>query len=117
MKTVLKLFVITLLLGAAAFGAGEKERMLDRVPQITQLKEAGILGETADGLLGFVRQSPEHKELVNAENRDRQAVYAAIAESQGVAASVVARRRALQIIEQAPAGRWFQNENGTWYQK
>lgn len=117
MKTVLNLIVMIALLGAMAFGAGEKERMLDRVPQITQLKEAGILGETADGLLAFVQQSPANRDLVKAENADRRAVYDTIAKSQGVSAAVVARRRALQIIEQAPAGRWFRNEAGDWYQK
>ena len=112
---------IALILGCASavFAAGEKERMLERVPKIEALKNAGIVGETAKGLLGFVNESPdpENKELVDAENKDRTAVYEAIAAKQGVSAETVAKRRALQLAKQATLGDWLQNENGEWIQK
>ena len=100
-----------------AFSAGEKERMLQRVPKIQELKAAGVVGEKADGLLGFVKASPADKALVNAENKDRKAVYAAIAEGQGVNASVVGQRRALQLVGQASKGDWLQDKASKWYQK
>lgn len=108
---------LMLLSSSLVFAAGEKERMLDRVPKINTLKSAGIVGEKADGLLGFVKKSPSDEALVNAENKDRKAVYALIAKSQKVSAAVVARRRALQIAEQAAKGHWLQNTGGKWYQK
>ena len=108
---------LMLLCSSLVFAAGEKERMLDRVPQINALKSAGIVGEKADGLLGFVKQSPSDEALVNAENKDRKAVYAVIAKSQKVSEAVVAQRRALQIAEQAAIGHWLQNASGKWYQK
>ena len=108
---------LMLLCSSLVFAAGEKERMLDRVPQINALKSAGIVGEKADGLLGFVKQSPSDEALVNAENKDRKAVYAVIAKSQKVSEAVVAQRRAMQIAEQAAIGHWLQNASGKWYQK
>lgn len=108
---------LMLLCSSLVFAAGEKERMLDRVPQINALKSAGIVGEKADGLLGFVKQSPSNEALVNAENKDRKAVYAVIAKSQKVSEAVVAQRRAMQIAEQAAIGHWLQNASGKWYQK
>ena len=91
--------------------------MIERAPQISTLKSAGVVGEKADGLLGFVNKSPADKAVVNAENNGRKAVYAEIAKGQGVSASVVAQRRALKIAEQATSGEWLQNANGKWVQK
>ena len=110
--------VLPALIGATlVFASGEKERMLDRIPEINALKSAGIIGEKANGLLGFVKESPSDRALVEAENKDRKAVYAAIAESQGTSVEKVAKRRALQIAEQAPAGHWLQDEAGRWHRK
>lgn len=113
------LSVIAVVLSCAAFAlaVGEKERMIERAPQIRALKSAGIVGEKANGLLGFVKESPADKAVVDAENKDRKAVYSEIAKGQGVRASVVAERRALQISEQAASGDWLQNANGKWIQK
>ncbi len=113
----LSIVVLALFCSTLAFAAGEKERMLKRVPKINALKSAGIIGETADGLLGFVKPSPDNQPLVEAENKDRQAVYAEIAKKQNVSVETVARRRALQIAEQAVPGQWLQNSEGKWYQK
>lgn len=113
----LAIAVFVLLCSTLVFAAGEKERMLKRVPEINKLKSAGIIGEKADGLLGFVKPSPGDEALVEAENKDRKAVYAEIAKNQGVSADTVAKRRALQIAEQAPAGHWLQNADGKWHQK
>ena len=113
------LSITALLLSCAAlsFAEGEKERMLQRIPQIKALKDAGVVGEKADGLLGFVKASPSDKALVNAENKDRATVYSEIAKSQGVRVAKVAERRASQILSQAPAGHWFQGKDGKWVQK
>jgi len=119
-KTILKYFpVIALVLSCAVFSsfAAEKERMIERAPQVRALKSAGVVGEKADGLLGFVKKSSADKALVNAENKDRKAVYAEIAKGQGVSATAVAKRRALQIAEQAASGDWLQNAKGKWVQK
>jgi uncharacterized protein YdbL (DUF1318 family) len=121
-KTVInfKLFpVVALVLSCAvlSFAEGEKERMLQRAPQIRALKNSGVIGEKADGLLGLVKGSPADKALVETENADRKAVYAGIARTSGASAANVASRRALQIVEQAASGDWLQSTDGKWYQK
>jgi uncharacterized protein YdbL (DUF1318 family) len=102
---------------ALASAEGEKERFIQRDPQIRALKTSGVIGEKADGLLGFVKRSPTDKSLVDAENADRNAVYAEIARSSAINVSVVAEVHALQRVERAAAGDWLQGTDGKWYQK
>ncbi len=114
-----KLFsMIALVLSCAAlsFAAGEKERMIQRAPQIRALKISGGIGEKADGLLGIVK-GVSAKDVVDAENADRKAAYAEIARGSGASTASVASRRALQIVEQAAPGDWLQGADGKWYQK
>ena len=115
-----KLFsLIVLMLSCAALASaeGEKERMIQRAPQIRALKTNGVIGERANGLLGLVKESAADKALVDAENADRKAAYAEIARGSGASVVNVATRRALQIVEQASAGDWLQGTDGKWYQK
>ncbi len=119
-RRVLKPFLVISLVCACAsiaFSAGEKERMLQRIPEIKALKDSGVIGEQANGLLGFVKSSPAAQSLVDAENKDRKTVYEDLAPKLGVSAAKVAERRALQIAEQASSGDWLRNAAGTWYQK
>jgi uncharacterized protein YdbL (DUF1318 family) len=118
--TQFKLFpmiVLMLSCAALAFAEGEKERMIQRAPQIRALKTSGAVGERANGLLGLVKESAADKALVDAENADRKAVYAEIARGSGGSVTAVANRRALQIVEQAATGDWLQGTDGKWYQK
>lgn len=116
----LKLFpIVSLVLTCAAFAfaVGEKERMIERAPQIRALKTAGVIGEKADGLLGMVKSNPAGQGTMDAENADRKAVYTEIARGQNTSAVLVAERRALQIVDQAASGDWLQGADGKWYQK
>ena len=110
--------VIALVLSCAAlsFAAGEKERMIQRAPQIRALKTSGVIGEKANGLLGIVNAGADTS-VVDAENADRKAAYAEIARGSGASIVSVASRRALQIVEQAASGDWLQGADGAWYQK
>ncbi len=105
------------LLSTAAFCDDIKARMKERLPRIIELKAAGIIGETNQGLLAFVGGNTQEEALVAAENKDRQLVYGAIAKQQGVTADVVGQRRALQIAEKAQPGEWLQDAGGKWVQK
>lgn len=93
-----------------------KNRMLERLPEINQLKESGVIGEKSDGFLGFVSGAADTA-VVAAENDDRRKVYTAIARQQGVSPDIVGNRRALQISQKAEPGTWLQDSNGTWHQK
>jgi len=100
-----------------AFADDIKARMKQRLPEIVSMKSQGIVGENAGGYLEFVAAKRMKEDLVAGENKDREAVYSAIAAQQGVAIEIVAKRRALQIVNQAVKGEFLKNEGGTWYQK
>jgi hypothetical protein len=102
---------------ASAYCGDIKDRMKDRLPRIIELKAAGIIGENDKGLLAFVGGDRQEQDLVDAENKDRLLVYSAIAKQQGTTADVVARRRALQIAENAKPGEWLQDASGKWSRK
>ncbi len=65
----------------------------------------------------FVGQQKEKPEIVTAENKDRAAVYEAIAKQQGTTVELVGKHRAIQIADKAKPGEWLQDANGKWYQK
>jgi uncharacterized protein len=109
--------VMVLLCSIPTFGADVKSRMKDRLPKIIELKTAGIIGENNRGFLAFMGDQRPEQALVEAENRDRQLVYAAIAKQQGTTADLVGQRRAMQIAEKAQPGEWLQKAGGQWYQK
>ena len=77
-----------------------KQQMLARVPEINALKNQGVIGENNQGLLEFRGSSQPNKGLIAAENKDRKAVYNAIAKQQGIDAALVGQRRAKQEREE-----------------
>ena len=105
------------LFSAAAFCADIKTRIKNRLPRIIELKAAGIIGENNQGFIAFIGGNKSEQALVDAENKDRQLVYKAIAKQQGTTADVVGRRRALQIADKAKPGEWIQDAGGKWVQK
>ncbi len=107
----------TLVAGVAAFADDIKARMKNRLPVIKALKAEGIVGENNEGYLQFVGTNKAKADVVAAENKDRQTVYAAIAKKQGTTAELVGKRRALQIAKKAAGGEWVQDAAGNWIQK
>ncbi|MGD2184889.1 MAG: YdbL family protein [Desulfobacterales bacterium] len=121
----LYMVIIWLLVGCFAAGVSAfsadinaiKASMKKRLPVIEALKAKGILGENNRGYLEFVGSKKESADVVAAENKDRKAVYAAIAKQQGTTVEVVGTHRARQIVLKADPGEWLQDANGKWYQK
>ena len=110
--------IFSLLAGSAWGGANEiKARMAERLPAIMELKQKGIVGENNQGLLEFVGAEKEKTDVVEAENKDRQVVYKAIAKKTGTTPEIVGQRRARQIAENAKSGEWLQDEAGQWKQR
>lgn len=105
--------------GAVAQDLGAlRSRMQERLPQLDALKAQGVIGETNDGYVAVRADgNPQAPALVAAENADRKAVYAAIAQRTGAAADAVARARARQIAAASAQGVWLQDEGGRWYRK
>ena len=102
---------------SAAFADNIKERMKQRLPQIVDLKNRGIVGETNTGYLGFVTAKKEKQDVVAAENEDRKAVYTQIARQQNVSTQLVQKRRAAALFSSGTKGHYYQNEAGAWVKK
>lgn len=105
---------------------GGAERSLDeiktsiraRVNDIHALKKAGAVGEDSRGYLGIVDASKgsKVKELVEAENADRRALYQILAREHGVSVAEEERANARARHERAPKGDWIE-VGGKWVQK
>ena len=116
--TIVSIVIVSFLFSnASAFGESIKARMKARLPVIVELKDKGVVGEDKNGYLQFVGQKKEKKDVIAAENADRQKVYSHIAKQQGTSVQLVGERRALQIAKKAKPGTWLQDQSGKWYQK
>ena len=96
-----------------------KQNMIKRLPRIQELKKDGLIGENQQGYLEAVQSNlpAADKEVIEAENADRKAVYEAIARQQGTTAELVGKLRAKKIFEQAKSGEFLKQEDGTWKKK
>jgi uncharacterized protein YdbL (DUF1318 family) len=100
------------------FAATPADRIRDRLPEVDALKASGEVGEAADGYLA-ARESiqPTARDVVEAENRDRRALYSEIAGRTGQSTEEVGRQRALRVFELSRPGVWLKGPDGQWYRK
>ena len=124
MKTqLIRMFAIVALLGLAVPAAvaqepGLKQRLEQRLPAVDDLRRRQIAGENNRGLLEVRgKATPEEIQLVEGENRDRTAVYEAIARRSETTPETVGRTRALQIAAASAKGVLLQDVNGVWAEK
>lgn len=115
------LLVPALFLASAALPAQDlgavRARMEQRLPSLDALKASGAVGENNRGYVDVRGGGGDAASVVAAENKDREAVYGAIAGKAGSSAEQVGRARARQIAANSAKGVWLQGENGQWYQK
>ncbi len=114
---VITLFCCFLVSALTAEAASVKERMAARLPEITALKDKGLLGEDNKGYLAYIKDSKPEQDMVKAENAGREKVYAAISKKEGVSVDLVGKRRAKMLFERGKKGHWFQQQDGKWVQK
>ncbi len=100
-----------------AFAGAIQDRMKARIPEITLLKNNGIIGEDNRGYLAYVGKSRQKNALINAENVDRNKIYQAIAKKTNSNAEAVGKRRAAQIFKNGIKGHWYQDSAGKWSKK
>lgn len=81
---------------------------------LSQARDAGSVGETAQGYVAAVRPSSEVDALVADVNMQRKKEYARISKENGEAIDVVARVAAEQIISNLEAGHLYQALDGSW---
>ena len=87
--------------------------------QIENAKDNCIIGEQADGYLGFVpgaNASAELRREVRDVNQQRKAVYADIANRTDVTVDIAATRTAARLVNEAKRGQCVRDANGAWLQ-
>jgi len=110
-------FAIPQALSAADDAATIKKNMAERKPKIEVLKKAGSIGENNTGYLEAMKDAKledADKKLLEDENKDRKAVYSAIAKKEGSTVDKVGELRAKQIRTKANEGEYIQGEDGKW---
>lgn len=87
---------------------------------IDTAKDQGVVGEQADGYLGFRSGSSDSalQEAVRVTNAARRDAYAARAAETGVSTEVAAARmfEAL-LLPRISTGQWYRNAQGQWVQR
>jgi uncharacterized protein YdbL (DUF1318 family) len=95
-----------------------RKRFEERYAQIHSLKAKGVIGETYEGYVGFVKDKDESAaSLVNDENADRKQLYELIAKKENTTPEKVAERNAKRNFEKAKPGEFLKNPDGTWQKK
>jgi uncharacterized protein YdbL (DUF1318 family) len=110
MRRLLVILAVALLLPAAALAQG---RPLDAP------RAAGQVGERFDGF-AVVRDASapaDVRALVDQANAERRTLYQQRASGNGTTQDAVGKIYAQEILKNAPAGTWFQQESGQWVKK
>lgn len=87
---------------------------------IDAAKADGVVGEQADGFLGFRTASSDAglQAAVSTTNTARRAAYAQSASGVGTTAEVAGVRMFETLIQaRIPAGQWYKNASGAWVRK
>ena len=87
---------------------------------IDAAKADGVVGEQADGFLGFRSASSDAglQAAVSTTNSARRAAYAQSASGAGTNAEVAgARMFETLIMPRMPSGQWYKNAAGAWVRK
>jgi uncharacterized protein len=104
-----------------------KDSIRKRSGMLRPYMDRGNVGIGQNGLLVMrntdgldLKARAEVKQLVDAENRDREALYVEIAKANGIAMSEVPKIRSIfarSWIDQAQSGWWIQDSQGNWRRK
>ena len=102
-----------------------KARMASRFGELRPFLDSGAIGLTADGLIAVhdanaasLADRARMNQLVSAENKDRKALYQAIADANNQPgwAGQIQKTFAERWISQAQSGWWYQS-GGSWKKK
>ncbi|MEL6111668.1 MAG: YdbL family protein [Pseudomonadota bacterium] len=87
---------------------------------VAQAKANCVVGEKADGYLGFVpgkTASTELRRQVRGINQQRKSAYASLARKNGVSVEVTAALTAEKLIRAARPGECVRGTDGRWVKK
>jgi len=89
-----------------------------RYPALRELKDQGVIGETTEGFVAFVKgDDAGGGDVVNAENSDRTELYKLVAEKEKTTPEKVAERNARRNFREAKKGDYLRDKNGNWRQQ
>lgn len=104
-----------------------KDSIRERSGAIKPFMDRGNIGIAQDGLLAIrgtdglnLKERAETKQLVDAENRDRENLYAEIAKANNISRESIPRIKTIfakSWIDQAQSGWWIQDGQGNWKKK
>jgi hypothetical protein len=116
-----KLFVLAAALVALGVAAGGVFAQTPEMRnQIVAAKTQGVVGEQADGYLGFriPATDPALQQAVSDTNAARREVYATSARDVGTTTEVAAARMfESQLLPRLAPGEWYRNAAGQWVQR
>jgi uncharacterized protein YdbL (DUF1318 family) len=99
----------------AAFAQTSQQKAL-----IDSAKAEGVVGEQADGFVGFRTPSSDAalNAAVQATNAGRRQAYASSAADAGTSAEVAGSRMfETQLLPRVSSGQWYRNAQGRWVQR
>ncbi|HWH77414.1 MAG TPA: YdbL family protein [Candidatus Binatus sp.] len=104
-----------------------KDSIRERSNAIKPFMDRGNIGIGQDGLLVVrgtdglnLKERADSKQLVDAENRDRENLYAEIAKANGIQKDSIPRIKVIfakSWLDQARPGWWLQDTQGNWKKK
>ena len=114
-----KLFVVGAAVAAIAVAGASMAQTNAQKSLIDEAKVEGVVGEQADGYLGFRSGTSDSalQEAVRVTNEARRRAYASRAEETGVATDVAAARMFEALLRpRLASGEWYRNAQGQWVQ-
>ncbi len=104
-----------------------KQHIRERFPRLVPFFQKGAIGEGRTGLVEMLdnnnltpTEKKDAKSLVEAENRDRQALYQEVAKSMNISSDQISRVQrifARKWQQSAERGWWIQKDDKQWVQK
>ncbi len=105
MKILSKLFIVLSIVFSSQLMAAD----------LSSAKNDGLIGEQANGYIGFVKAVPaDVRKLVNDVNDKRKERYQQIAKSKKVSLSDVARIGGKKAIEKTKPGNYIKPDDSQW---
>jgi len=105
---------------ALGFLAASTGAALAQDAVIDQAREAGLIGEQADGYVGLVKGSatPDLKARVDQINIKRRALYTQSASQRGVTVDTMAAATACELLaSRVGPNQFYRDESGAWVQR
>ncbi len=106
---------------------GLKNQIRDRFPRLIHFFQKGTIGEGKTGLIELrdtkglsAAEKNDLKPLVEAENRDRRALYQEVARSMNIPSDQIGKVQRIfaeKWQKSSDRGWWIQKEDGQWVQK